>query len=108
MLPAAREAALKEREIELKGREIELKAKELRSGWTSSAVLGLLAASIGLAGNIAVALLNARATLSLERYKARASLITEICEDRQQRGSVDEFEVFRGQRTYRRSRWLSP
>ncbi len=46
--------------------------------WTNPVVIGLLAAAIGLAGNLAVALINARTNQDLERYKARATLISEI------------------------------
>src|ERR1035438_8391312 len=69
---------LREREVAAKEREIALKEQELKSRWKSPLVIALLATALGLVGNIAVAIINSRATLQTERFKNRTEVVMEI------------------------------
>jgi hypothetical protein len=64
---------LKECEVAAKEREVAVKEREINPRWTSPLVIGLLAAGLGLVGNMAAVVLNSRATLDLERTKLEPS-----------------------------------
>jgi hypothetical protein len=74
----AQEIADKKRDLDIREREVAAKEKELsRSRWSSPLVLALFAASLGLVGNIVVALVNNKNTQDLERLRAQSTLILE-------------------------------
>ena len=74
-----REIAAKEREVTSKEREVASKEDELRrSRWLNPIVVGLLAATVGLLGNMGVAYLNNQNSQHLEHIHAQSSLMLEI------------------------------
>lgn len=74
-----REVAAREREVAAKEREVAAKEKELqRSRWTSPLVIGLIAATLGLLGNLTVAIVNNKATRDVERRKEQNNLVVEL------------------------------
>jgi hypothetical protein len=65
-----REVAATEEELKLKAREVTAREKELsKSRWTNPLVLSLLAAAVGLIGNVLVEHSRAQSTLILEASK---------------------------------------
>ncbi len=74
-----RELDLREREVAAREREVAAKESELRrSRWANPLVIGLLAAALGLIGNLFVTLLNGKAMQDLERRRAQSNLIVEL------------------------------
>jgi hypothetical protein len=69
---------LKKREIDLKDRELRLKEAELVSpNWRNPVFVGLMAAALGLLGNLVATSLQNWNTQRVERYKAQSNLILE-------------------------------
>jgi C4-dicarboxylate-specific signal transduction histidine kinase len=74
-----RELDLREREVATKEREAAAKEEELRrSRWSNPLVIGLIAAALGLFGNLTVAILNNKATQELELRRTQANLAVEL------------------------------
>lgn len=74
-----RELDLREREVAAKEREVALKAEELRkSRWGNPLVIALLAATVGLLGNMGVAYLNNRNSERVERLREQSNLLVDV------------------------------
>jgi hypothetical protein len=74
-----RELDLREREVAATEREVAAKEEELRrSRWSNPLVIGLLAAAVGLLGNLIVAIINDRAAQDAERRRAKGNLVIEL------------------------------
>jgi hypothetical protein len=72
------EGELRRAELALKEREVAAKEKELeRSRWLNPTVLGLFAAAVGLIGNLIVASINNRGTLTIQHATAQSNLIVQ-------------------------------
>ena len=70
---------LKEREVAAKEREVSLKSEELRrSRWGNPLVIALLAATVGLLGNMGVAYLNNRNSERVERLREQSNLLVDV------------------------------
>lgn len=71
--------SLEERRLEweMRSRSRELDLKERKASRVSPTLLGLLAATVGLLGNVVVAYYNNRASMDLERFKSQSSLVLE-------------------------------
>ena len=70
------ETALANKQIELREREVTTKEIELRrSRWLNPTTIGLFAATLGLFGNLIVALINANNSESVQRFKSQSDLI---------------------------------
>jgi hypothetical protein len=90
-----RELLLREREVVAREREVALHSEEIgRSRWSNPLVIGLLAAALSLAGNLAVALINSIETQKLERYKARTALVTELIKTGNTEAAVRNLKFF--------------
>jgi hypothetical protein len=69
---------LRLKEITIKAREVSMKETELlRSRWLNPTVIGLVAAALGLFGNLIVALISNVNSQRIERFKAQSNLIVQ-------------------------------
>ncbi|MBC2806975.1 hypothetical protein C3Y94_027985 [Rhizobium ruizarguesonis] len=69
---------LRTKEIDLKIRELKLKESDaLRSRWFNPTVIGLIAAALGLFGNMFVALVSSVNSQRIEQFKAQSTLIVQ-------------------------------
>lgn len=81
-----REMDLREREVAAREREIAAREAEInRSPWLNPLVIGLFVAAIGFIGNAVVAALNNQNTQTVERFRARSSLVIDAIKTDQQK-----------------------
>jgi hypothetical protein len=89
------EIALKRRELELKDRELKFKELELGSPyWRSPIFVGLIAAALGLLGNVVATSLQNWNTQRVERYKAQSNLILEAIKTGDQEKAAKNLSFF--------------
>jgi hypothetical protein len=89
------ETTSRNQELALREREVAVKEEDSRrSRWLSPMVIALLAAAVGLLGNVVVATLNNQASQQLERLRSQSNLVLEAIKTGDQPGACRNLVFF--------------